>query len=94
MNQLARRYTWWPNVNTDIEVLVKTCESCRIVATDPAKTYQDWPKPEKSWERSHLDYAGPFKGLKWLVCFDAHSKFPYVGMLEQGHTTHKTLFLF
>lgn len=34
-----------------------------------------WPWPtEPSWERIHIDYAGPFMDTMFLVVVDAHSK--------------------
>ncbi|XP_014676701.1 PREDICTED: uncharacterized protein K02A2.6-like [Priapulus caudatus] len=87
MKQMARRYVWWPGISQDIEKLVKCCEPCRLSAKLPNKTFQEWPKTEKPWQRVHLDFAGPYKGKMWLVCIDAHSKFPYVAMLNIGKTT-------
>ena len=87
MKQLARRYAWWPNISNDIEMLVRTCSPCQQSANDPKKTYSSWPETTKPWERIHLDFAGPYKGKMWLLCIDAHSKYPYVAMLEVGSTT-------
>jgi transposase InsO family protein len=87
MKQLSRRYAWWPTINTDIEKTVKSCTPCQETANDPARSYKSWPQTQKPWERIHLDFAGPFKGKMWLVCIDAHSRFPYVAMLDIGKTT-------
>lgn len=90
MKQMARRYVWWPNISSDIEMLVQRCEQCRQASKAPDATYQPWPQTVKPWERIHLDFAGPFLGKMWLVCVDAHSKFPYVAMLNVGQTTTKS----
>ena len=75
MKQMARRYVWWPKINSDIESMVQCCSTCRTVAKAPDQKYQPWPKTEKPWERIHLDYAGPFFGKMWFICVDAHSNY-------------------
>jgi transposase InsO family protein len=87
MKQLSRRYVWWSTINSDIEKAVKSCTSCREIANNPTRQYISWPETRKPWERIHLDFAGPFKGKMWLVCTDAHSKYPYVAILDIGKTT-------
>ena len=89
MKQTARRYVWWPNVNSDVESLVRGCMICRENAKAPVAAFQSWPQASKPWERLHLDYAGPFLNKMWLICIDAFSKFPYVTMLNVGQTTSK-----
>ena len=37
-------------------------------------TLHPWPQATRAWERIHIDYAGPFMGLKFLVVVDAHTK--------------------
>ena len=89
---MARRYVWWPNIDSDIEEMIKSCVPCRQASKAPDKDYRPWPKTKHSWERIHIDYAGPFRGKMWLVCVDAHSKYPYVSMHDIGKTTtHATL---
>lgn len=89
MKQLARRYAWWSKINCDIEEMVKSCEICRQCSSMPSQTYNNWPIPQGAWERVHLDFAGPFRGKMWLLCIDAYSKFPYVGVMNIGQTTAK-----
>ena len=89
VKQLARRYVWWSTINTDIETVTQKCDICRQSSTMPTQHYTAWPATEKPWERIHLDFAGPFRGKMWLLCIDAYSKFPYVGMMEIGQTSSK-----
>ena len=89
MKQMARRYVWWPKINSDIESMVQRCSTCQTVAKAPDQKYQPWPKTEKPWERIHLDYAGPFFGKMWFICVDAHSEYPYVVMQNIGQATAK-----
>jgi len=87
VKQLARRYVWWVSLNSDIEQITKSCDTCRQLASVPPQQYTEWPRTHLPWERVHLDFAGPFRGKMWLICIDAHSKFPYAGALDVGQTT-------
>ena len=72
MKALARMYVWWPGMEKDIEMTVRTCAECQTVrATPPVAPLHPWKWPTRPWARLHLDYAGPFLG-KMLI--DAHSK--------------------
>ena len=87
MKQMARRYVWWPNVDKDVDNIVRNCMICRQSAKAPAAQFKSWPQSANPWERIHLDYAGPFFGKMWLICVDSFSKYPYVTMLNVGQTT-------
>ena len=67
MKQMARRYVWWPKINSDIKSMVQRCSTCRTVAKTPDQ------KPDQI-HFIHLDYAGPFFGKMWFICIDAHFK--------------------
>ena len=52
----------------------------------PAHVYlHPWEWPSSSWERIHVDFAGPFLGRMFMVIVDAHSKWPEV--IEMKSTT-------
>ena len=36
MKQLARDYVWWPNLNTQLENIVSSCEKCQLTCPLPA----------------------------------------------------------
>lgn len=75
MKGLARSYVWWPKIDEDIEMQIKTCETCQIHQKAPAQApLHPWEWPDKPWRRLHIDYAGPFLGKMFLVIIDAHSK--------------------
>ena len=75
MKSLARSFVWWPGMDADIETKVKTCESCQMNASNPAKSpLIPWKWPEQPWSRLHIDHAGPFLGKTFLIVVDAHSK--------------------
>ena len=75
MKQLARSYFWWPKLDEQIEHMVNSCDHCLSNRTNPAKSVlHPWEWAEKPWFRIHVDYAGPFRGLYFLVVVDSHSK--------------------
>ena len=72
---LARGYVWWPNIDAEIERIVKTCEACKLSqAKPPASAPHPWVKQTRPWERLHIDFCGPCFGAMWLVVICAHSK--------------------
>ena len=72
---LERGYVWWPCIDRDLELTVKTCAECQEHQNSPLKApMHPWEWPERAWARNHIDYAGPIKGKMILVIVDAHSK--------------------
>ncbi|KAL5250031.1 hypothetical protein ACHWQZ_G015941 [Mnemiopsis leidyi] len=79
MKMLARSYVWWPNLNADIERLVKTCKDCKKYSKSAQKvTEHPWSRTSGPWQRIHMDFAGPFQGYMWLLIQDAYSKWPEI----------------
>ncbi len=77
MKAVARSYFWWPGLDRDIEVLARGCQECQAVKNTPAVVpLHPWTWPSKSWQRIHIDFAGPFQKAMFLVAVDAHSKWP------------------
>jgi transposase InsO family protein len=88
MKALARSYAYWPSIDAHIEDLVRSCNQCASVAKSPIKSELfSWPKPEKPWERVHLDFAGPLNGYYFLIAVDSFSKWPEVFMMTRTSTT-------
>ena len=74
MNSLARNYAYWPGMNHDIEEMVRLCGSCAKAAKQPLKaTIHSWPLATKTWERIHIDFAGPHLGRHILNVVNAYS---------------------
>ena len=91
MKSVARSYMWWPGIDKEIEQVAKSCESCLAVKHNPpVAPLHPWVWPHCPWQRVHLDFAGPFQGAMFLVCVDAHSKWPEVHIMNST-TTSKTL---
>ncbi|MCP4257395.1 MAG: transposase family protein [Planctomycetes bacterium] len=82
MKSVARSYVWWPSLNNDLENLVRSCDTCnRHGRSVPAVGEHPWSKPNGPWQRVHMDFAGPFQGLMWLVVQCAYSKWPEVAKM-------------
>ena len=91
MKSVARSYMWWPGLDKDLEQLAKSCQSCQAVkGAPPAAPLHPCIWPSKPWQRVHLDFAGPFQGVMFLVCVDAYSKWPEVRVMTTT-TVSKTL---
>ena len=75
MKSLARKYVWWPHLESDIKQCVKHCYPCQSHRNGPAKEpLHHWEWPTEPWQKIHLDYAGPMKGCMILIVMDAHTK--------------------
>ena len=75
MRSLARSYVWWPHIDKDINLVVKTCYECQQTRhSPPVAPLHPWEWPHHPWARVHIDYAGPVEGKMLLVVVDAHSK--------------------
>ena len=86
MKSLMRLYVWWPNLDAQIEELVKSCNECQQMQLTPVKApLQLWTWPSTPWSRLHLDYAGPFENRMFLIVSDSHTKW-----LESFPTTTAT----
>ena len=59
MKSLMRSYTYWPQMDNDIEKVVKTCRGCDLAAKSPLVIFQPWPKIDIPWFRLHIDYVEP-----------------------------------
>ena len=63
MKMLARSFVWWPQIDKELEDIVKTCDACQHSRhLPPVAPLQPWEWPQKPWVRLHADYAGPFLG--------------------------------
>lgn len=91
MKAFARHYVYWPNLDTDIEKIVKACKECAKTAKAPVKTLLSaWPTPNGPWQRVHADFAGPVNGDMYLVMIDAYSKWPEVFRMTSTTTEATT----
>ena len=89
MKSLARGYIWWPKLDTDLEILAKSCNNCIAFSKAPPKTpLHQWEWPDKPWDRIHIDFAGPFLGKMFLILVDSHSKWIDVSIMNSIDAEH------
>ena len=75
MKALARSVVWWPGLDAELEVEVKSCTACQDTRNTPSKSLlHPWEWPSKPWARLHVDFFGPFLGKTFFVIVDSHSK--------------------
>lgn len=75
MKSLARGFVWWPKIDTEIDNLVKQCNTCQQDRPMPPRSLIHlWEYPKRPWQRIHIDHAGPFLGHTYLIITDAYSK--------------------
>ena len=88
MKALARSFVWWPQLDKDIEELVKNCEDCQQSRhLPPVAPLQPWEWPQRPWVRVHADYAGPFMNKYFLILVDSHSKWIEVKPVNNATST-------
>ena len=91
MRKAARMQFWWPQINEQIERIVKDCKGCNKFRRKPASApLCSWPFAHRSLERVHIDFC-EFKGKMLLVMIDAYSKYIWVHVMNSDTTTLKTL---
>ncbi|XP_029177646.1 uncharacterized protein LOC114945558 [Nylanderia fulva] len=79
MKALARNYVWWQGIDLEIEKTVRSCKECSRVQNNPKPApLHHWEPTEEAFQRIHMDFAGLFAGYNFLVCVDAHTKWPEV----------------
>lgn len=92
MKRLARRYCYWPKIDSDIEKLVRSCSACAVNQRMPAQIRtHSWEEPTVNFERVHMDYAGPFQGYYIFILIDAKSKWPEVRLSRSAPTSASTI---
>lgn len=85
MKAIARSYTWWPNLNVEIELTGKTCEVCQAVRNSPPSApLCPWRWPTRVWQRVHTDFAEKDDNC-FLGFIDNHSKW-----IEVAHMRFNT----
>lgn len=87
MKQLARSHVYWPNIDKDIEQLVKQCGVCQVTQ-NARKDVQvrPWNWSTQPWRRLFVDFAKKY-GLTFIVVVDHHSKFPFVEAMTKTTAT-------
>ena len=68
-------YIWWPGIDKEIELTVKSCSGCQLTQREPSTVpVHAWELPSSTWQRIRIDFEGPFLNCMFLVVVDAHSR--------------------
>ncbi|XP_058448901.1 uncharacterized protein K02A2.6-like [Malaya genurostris] len=87
MKSLARSFVYWPGIDNDIELAVRSCRNCSSNAPSPPKfSCHHWEYPQGPWQRIHVDYAGPIADSMLLIVVDAYSKWVEVRVTSTSTT--------
>ena len=92
MKRLARSYVYWPRIETDIQELARTCESCgRHGPNLPKLTDHPWTRATGPWQKIHIDFCGEFQNNMWLCVIDSYSKWPEIVKMGDNITSKATI---
>ena len=74
MKSLSRLHIWFPNIDKEIEKLVKTCETCEKSSNSPKRSLlHPWDQSIEPMDHVHIDFF-EFKNRKFLAIVDSYSK--------------------
>ena len=74
MKLLAHSYMWWPELDVDVERIVRNCQECAMQRNlPPVSPLHSWPWANMPMKRLHVDYA-EIEGYQVLIIVDVHSK--------------------
>lgn len=77
----ARQFVYWPNLNSDIERLVRKCSVCHTYAyRQPPEPLIMPPTPTQAWYRVGVDFF-QHGGQHYLCAYEAMSNFPEVELI-------------
>ncbi|PIO67423.1 hypothetical protein TELCIR_10828 [Teladorsagia circumcincta] len=88
MKALARSHVFLMKISDDSKELVRTCAACQEAAKSPVEnTLRSCSRPDASWSRIRIDFAGPIHGTSYLAIVDAFSKWPEATLVQAVHST-------
>ncbi|XP_052737827.1 uncharacterized protein K02A2.6-like [Bicyclus anynana] len=91
MKSIARGYVYWPQLDAEIESLTRECSACCQQRDAPPRAQlHPWAFPANPWSRLHIDFA-EFRGKRYLITVDAHSKWVEVQKMNDGTTATATI---
>ncbi|CAM1298210.1 Uncharacterised protein r2_g773 [Pycnogonum litorale] len=85
MKALARSFVWWPRLDSDIEDVVRSCETCVDSHINPRVAPQlFWPWATEPWQRIHVDFT-QINSQNFLLVVDTYSK--WLEVVPMSNTT-------
>ena len=83
----ARELVWWPGIDLEIENWCKSCECNVYKAKEPKQPLKSLEWPAHTWDRLHMDFAGPIDDQMILVVVDTHTKWPEIVVMHRATST-------
>lgn len=71
----ARSSVWWPNIDADVENLVKKCHICLKHSRNRQMPLKPMEFPERPWQQVGMDLFY-LSGQWWLIVVDYYSRYP------------------
>ena len=82
----ARELVWWPGIDLETENWCKSCECNVYKAKEPKQPLKPlWLA--HTWDRLHMDFAGPADDRMILVVVDAHTKWLKIVVMHRATST-------
>ena len=74
MKKVAQSYAWWPGIDRDIEILVKSCDDCLQTSNKPSPvSLHPWRIGERPLQRIRIELCGTFLQQMFLIMIDIKS---------------------
>jgi len=78
----ARTSVFWPNMNSDIELCVKSCLPCQASRpSQPTESLYCHSIPHRPWQKVGMDLFD-FQGSQYLLVVCYYSNFPFVRLMK------------
>ena len=88
MKSLSRIHAWYPNIDRDIELMVRECKNCEKESNVPPKSDpHPWSWPTKPMDRVHVDYF-EYNDVDFLIMVDSYSKWVDVEIITKCNSTN------
>ena len=89
MKARLREKVWWPNMNKQVEQLVKACYQCQLVGPRPKpEPIRSTKLPEGPWNDIAVDLLEIPAGNHLLVVIDNFSRWPEVVLVKKTDAQH------
>ncbi|KAJ8034491.1 hypothetical protein HOLleu_21353 [Holothuria leucospilota] len=82
--QRLRQKVWWPNIDREVEGMIRQCHACQVVnKAAQAEPIQPSKLPEGPWEDLAVDLCGPFPSGEYIIVLtDYYSRWPEATVLH------------
>lgn len=81
--RLLREKVWFPNIDKQVEDMIKSCHACQMASTPPREPPVSMTDlPTGPWRELGMDITGPFGNEYILVIIDYYTRFPLVAVLR------------